>query len=100
MSALRTPAVLVAAAVAAALGAGPSAGAPEDVLDSQAYLERALAGSPPFRTEDVQRARDLVARMTLAEKAGQMTQLEIGMISDGKGTALKVNPEKLTHWNG
>jgi beta-glucosidase len=54
-----------------------------------------MAAGTPFRTEDVQRARDLVSKMTLAEKAGQMTQLEIGMISDGKGAALKVNPEKL-----
>jgi beta-glucosidase len=68
---------------------------PEDVVDSESYLQRAPGAGPPFRAEDVQRARALVGQMTLAEKAGQMTQLEIGMISDGKGTALRINPEKL-----
>ena len=92
---VRTTTAVLGVALAAALGARYGDGAPQDVVDSQAYLERATAAGAPFRTEDVQRARDLVGRMTLAEKAGQMTQLEIGMISDGKGTALKINPEKL-----
>lgn len=63
--------------------------------DSQAFLERALKGVTPLRTEDVQRARALLGRMTLAEKAGQMTQLEIGMVSEGTGTALRIDPAKL-----
>ena len=92
---LRTPSVVAVLILNVALGAQSSDGAPEDVVDSQAWLERALAAGAPFRAEDAQRARDLVGRMTLAEKAGQMTQLEIGMISDGRGTALKVNPDKL-----
>jgi beta-glucosidase len=83
---------VVALAAGALRGGGARA---EDVVDSQAYLESAFQAGPPFRAEDVERARQLVAQMTLAEKAGQMTQLEIGMISDGKGTALKVNPAKL-----
>jgi beta-glucosidase len=33
--------------------------------------------------------------MTLKEKVGQMTQLEIGMISDGQDAAIAINPDKL-----
>ncbi|HET8648335.1 MAG TPA: glycoside hydrolase family 3 N-terminal domain-containing protein, partial [Vicinamibacteria bacterium] len=89
----RAMGVMVGAALAAG---GGTMGAQEAAMDSQAYLDRALAeAGPPFRAQDLQRARQLVAQMTLAEKAGQMTQLEIGMISDGKGLDLKVNPAKL-----
>ena len=33
--------------------------------------------------------------MTLKEKVGQMTQLEVGMITDGSEGSLRINPEKL-----
>ena len=33
--------------------------------------------------------------MTLKEKVGQMTQLEIGMVTDGKDAGLHINPAKL-----
>jgi beta-glucosidase len=92
---VRATAALLAVLVSSVASVRRGDGAPEDVVDSQSYFERALAAGSPFRTEDVQRARQLVSQMTLAEKAGQMTQLEIGMISDGKGTALRLNPEKL-----
>jgi beta-glucosidase len=41
------------------------------------------------------RVRELLAKMNLREKVGQMTQLEIGMITDGAGPDIKVNPAKL-----
>ena len=41
------------------------------------------------------RAKALLAKMTLKEKVGQMTQLELGMISDGAGDAIAINPGKL-----
>ncbi len=74
---------------------------------------RALAQSPAFQVEDSDRflqiatrpatpkrnySRDveaLVARMTLEEKVGQMTQLEIGMITSGQGNDVRVDPVKL-----
>ena len=36
------------------------------------------------------RVRDLLAKMNLREKVGQMTQLEIGMITDGAGPDIRV----------
>ncbi len=41
------------------------------------------------------RVRALLAKMTLKEKVGQMTQLQIGMVSDGVDQALRINPAKL-----
>src|SRR5260370_13560979 len=37
----------------------------------------------------------LLGQMTLKEKIGQMTQLEIGMVTDGRGQSIRINPEKL-----
>ena len=39
--------------------------------------------------------RDLVSRMTLEEKVGQMTQLQIGMITSGQDSDLQIDQEKL-----
>ncbi|HVD90844.1 MAG TPA: glycoside hydrolase family 3 N-terminal domain-containing protein [Vicinamibacterales bacterium] len=62
-------------------------------LDSDSFLQAQL---PSSRPRDVSaRVRDLLARMTLKEKIGQMTQLEIGMVSDGVGLDLHINPAKL-----
>jgi beta-glucosidase len=65
-----------------------------EVLDSQKFLETALrAGNDtPDPTSQVEA---LLARMTLEEKVGQMTQLEIGMVSSGKGVKTKIDPVKL-----
>jgi beta-glucosidase len=49
--------------------------------------------SSPQKTDG--RVRELLAKMNLREKVGQMTQLEIGMITDGAGPDIKVNPAKL-----
>jgi beta-glucosidase len=69
----------------------PAAG-PED---SQAFLQRHSRVRPSDPPQVAARVRDLLAKMTLKEKVGQMTQLAIGMIADGKDQALRVNPEKL-----
>src|SRR5260370_29253598 len=37
----------------------------------------------------------LLGQMTLKEKIGQMTQLEIGMVTDGQGQAIRINSYKL-----
>lgn len=63
--------------------------------DSQAFLDANLHSRltlPPAASE---RVTELLARMTLKEKVGQMTQLQIGMITDGKDADLRINPEKL-----
>jgi beta-glucosidase len=63
--------------------------------DSQTFLERQFGALPALAPADAQRIRDLVGRMTLKEKVGQMTQLEIGMVTDGQDAALQVNADKL-----
>ena len=66
----------------------------EEVTDSQRFFDTALrSGSQP--ADPSPEVASLLARMTLEEKIGQMTQLEIGMISTGKGTNTRIDPAKL-----
>jgi beta-glucosidase len=81
------------------LGSGPpqsqDRGGP--FLDSHAFLNAQLTAPPTGKSaQDIDaRVRDLLGRMTLKEKIGQMTQLEIGMITDGRDLDIKINPAKL-----
>src|SRR5207237_2184763 len=64
-----------------------------DVADSQQFLSAATRHTKPSRaTPAVER---LLKEMTLKEKIGQMTQLEIGMVTDGADAAIHINPAKL-----
>src|SRR5437868_503646 len=64
-----------------------------DTRDNQAFLAQHLrtAVAPDYSAQ----VRDLVGNMTLREKVGQMTQLEIAMITDGHGQNLTINQQKL-----
>ena len=64
------------------------------VEDSDRFLQTATRPATPKRdfSRDVE---VLLARMTLEEKVGQMTQLEIGMITTGGGDEIRVDPAKL-----
>ena len=42
-----------------------------------------------------QKIEDLLKRMTLEEKVGQMTQLQIGMVANGNDQNIKIDPAKL-----
>src|SRR5437660_9290834 len=64
-------------------------------VDSQAFLEQSLRTPPPGAALADRRVADLVEKMTLEEKVGQMTQLEIGMVTDGIDAGLRINPAKL-----
>jgi beta-glucosidase len=66
----------------------------EDVDDSDAYLQRASAVRS-VKKDYSREVAALVARMTLEEKVGQTTQLEIGMITKGEGDNIQIDPEKL-----
>src|SRR5215813_6286344 len=65
-----------------------------EVEDSDLFYQRAVAARPASKdyTRDV---AALLARMTLEEKVGQMTQLEIGMVTKGAGDNIQLDPEKL-----
>ncbi|HVF91972.1 MAG TPA: glycoside hydrolase family 3 N-terminal domain-containing protein, partial [Blastocatellia bacterium] len=65
-----------------------------EVRDSQKFLEGALEYKGSGHDASAE-ARSLLGRMTLEEKVGQMTQLEIGMVSSGKGAGTRIDPAKL-----
>src|SRR5690349_22393540 len=66
----------------------------EEVLDSQSFLDAAVK-TDKRAADFTSQIETLLMRMTLEEKVGQMTQLEIGMISSGKGTQARIDPAKL-----
>ncbi|HEY6187787.1 MAG TPA: glycoside hydrolase family 3 N-terminal domain-containing protein [Pyrinomonadaceae bacterium] len=65
-----------------------------ETTDSDGYFQTA-ARAPAPRRDNTRRVEELLARMTLEEKIGQMTQLEIGMITTGAGNDIRVDPAKL-----
>ncbi len=66
----------------------------QDVTDSDAFYQAATR-APKASRDNSRRVEALVARMTLEEKVGQMTQLEIGMITTGKDQDIRIDPSKL-----
>jgi beta-glucosidase len=82
----------VCMAVVLPLGAdNPGAG----VVDSQAFLQRNLTPAGPAASASAAAVEKLLGRMTLKEKIGQMSQLEIGMVTDGHDQNIRINAEKL-----
>ena len=80
--------------VVAMFGITASGQTPTQVpADSKAFLD-ANGQKAPLKV-DAAKIQALLAKMTLKEKVGQMTQLELGMIADGGGDAIKINPDKL-----
>ena len=65
------------------------------VVDSQSFLEANLPSRRTARPDDARRVQELLGQMTLREKVGQMTQLTIAPLADGKDQALRLNSEKL-----
>jgi beta-glucosidase len=64
-----------------------------DTADSDAFFRAAVRQKP---APDFSRRIDaLVSRMTLEEKVGQMTQLEIGMVTTGSDQTIRIDPAKL-----
>ncbi len=66
-----------------------------DIVDSQAFLQSHMTPAGPSAIKFAPAVGKLLARMTLKEKIGQMTQLELGMITDGKDQDVRINPGKL-----
>ncbi len=64
-----------------------------DLADSDEFFQRASRTGP--ERDHTQKIEDLLKRMTLEEKVGQMTQLTIEMIASGKDQNIKVDPVKL-----
>jgi len=89
---VRGASVLLAFASLVAAQEGRAPGLPQD---SAAFLQSHTSPLPALSAEDTRRIDSLLRQMTLKEKVGQMTQLEIGMITDGNGDAIHIAPEKL-----
>ena len=64
-----------------------------DVNDSDEFFQRTIRTAP--ERDHTQKIEDLLKRMTLEEKVGQMTQLTIGMIVNGRDQDIKIDPAKL-----
>src|SRR6266705_6228880 len=65
-----------------------------DIDDSDLFLQNAIRTAGPER-DNSQKIEALLKRMTLEEKVGQMTQLAIGMISNGQDQVIQIDPAKL-----
>jgi hypothetical protein len=86
--------IVLAVCLCAPLPSGadnPGAG----IVDSQTFLQGNMTPAGPAASKYTAAVDKLLAQMTLKEKVGQMTQLEIGMITDGHGKDLAINAEKL-----
>ncbi len=64
-----------------------------DLLDSDEFFQRASRRGP--ERDYTKKIDDLLARMTLEEKVGQMTQLALAMVISGKDQDAKIDPAKL-----
>src|SRR5215208_139866 len=64
-----------------------------EVVDSDEFFQRVSRTGP--EPDHTQKIEDLLKRMTLEEKVGQMTQLTMEMIASGKDQNVKVDPPKL-----
>jgi len=65
----------------------------QTVVDSDEFFQRASRPGP--ERDFTQKIDDLIKRMTLEEKVGQMTQLTLGMIVSGSDQDVRVDPAKL-----
>src|SRR5262245_47619671 len=64
-----------------------------DVPDSDEFFQRASRRGP--ERDYTQKIDALLARMTLEEKVGQMTQLALAMVISGNDQNAKIDPAKL-----
>ena len=86
--------ILLAVCTIAAVPSGAD-DAPSGIVDSQAFLKKNLMPAGPPASASAAAVEKLLGQMTLKEKIGQMTQLEIGMVTDGMDQAIRINSEKL-----
>src|SRR4030095_9235264 len=64
-----------------------------DLADSDEFFQRTIRTAP--ERDHTQKIEALLKQMTLEEKVGQMTQLAIGMIVNGRDQDVKIDPVKL-----
>ncbi len=65
-----------------------------DIEDSDLFFQNTIRASRSPR-DNSQKIDALLKRMTIEEKVGQMTQLAIGMIANGRDQEIQIDPAKL-----
>lgn len=85
--------VLLSVCLAVAVSPLPTTG--QAMVQSDEFLKAHSAPPRDLTAAETAEIDKLLASMTLKEKVGQMTQLEIGMVSDGMDQQLRINPAKL-----
>src|SRR6266702_3597780 len=65
-----------------------------DIDDSDLFFQNIIRAAGPQR-DDSPRIEALLKRMTIEEKVGQMTQVAIGMIANGRDQEIQIDPAKL-----
>ena len=68
---------------------------PAEIVDSQAFLQSHMAPAGPSAAKFAPAVEKLLTRMTLKEKIGQMTQLDISMVTDSADQDIRIAPDKL-----
>jgi beta-glucosidase len=64
-------------------------------VDSETFMLQHMAPAAPPASELSSKVNDLLQKMTLKEKIGQMTQLELSMITSGIDQNVQIDPAKL-----
>jgi hypothetical protein len=64
-------------------------------VDSETFMLQHIAPAAPPASELSSKVNDLLQKMTLKEKIGQMTQLELSMITSGIDQNVQIDPAKL-----
>ncbi len=90
---LRQIVILLAVCTIVAVPSGADDAA-SGIVDSQTFLKKNSTPAGPA-SASAAAVEKLLGQMTLKEKIGQMTQLEIGMVTDGMDQAIRINSEKL-----
>src|SRR5437016_9654246 len=86
--------ILLAVCIIVAMPSGADDAA-SGIVDSQTFLQKNMTPAGPPASASAAAVEKLLGQMTLKEKVGQMTQLEIGMVTDGQGQSIRINPDKL-----
>jgi len=86
--------IVLAVCTLAAVPSGADDAA-SSIVDSQTFLKKNMTPAGPPASASAAAVEKLLGQMTLKEKIGQMTQLDIGMVTDGMDQSIQINSEKL-----
>jgi len=64
-------------------------------VDSQTFLKKNMTPAGPPASASAAAVRKTSWPDDAQGKIGQMTQLEIGTVTDGQGQSIRINPDKL-----